>query len=615
MLKRLTCALYLGAAVSAYAQSTPNFTTGQIPTTAQWSSYFALKADVTNGKLNSPSFGGTPSCISSEQCIASTIISYAPSWAQSVERSVELRLTDQLSVMDFIPPGDANGSTDDTAYIQNAIYAVCAAPGGMAPWGSGGKVYFPPGAYVLSSVAFPCNGVSLVGSNNGNVNSGSLDYRGTVIKSTPNNAGTMFKSGMTTQDYGGGIHISNMAIDASNQVTGGHIFDYSWLQHSTIQDVSIYNAQNVFREEGGADNSIEDVSVLGFAGVGVEFFGSDATCGTGATATAALTSGMVSSIDVDTGGTYYATPPTVIISGGGGTGATATATVVGGAVTAITMTDEGTGYTSTPTVIILSSGLASCPTRADLLRLTRVNMNATLNGGPSPTATCYLWHDFAQSLDLTSTQCEDPEYGLNAYCSASEGNDGEACPAFGRFYDFEAENAYLAINASDIQDLETFGGYLLGQGAASPYVINIFSENFGGTASMGVLGPYAQSFRMHGGRVGNANGALANIGIADVVIQGAQWFSGGIGQWATRSYAPPNINFTATGSTTTPVRALVTGNIFCEASGQQPTNAYQGSVWLNTGVNYVKVFGNDYSMCATAPQDYSGSANNYLAAF
>ena len=60
----------------------------------------------------------------------------------------------------------------------------------------------------------------------------------------------------------------------------------------------------------------------------------------------------VKTITVDTGGTGYATLPTITISGGGGTNATAFATLTAGVVTAITVVDSGTGYTSVPTVTI-----------------------------------------------------------------------------------------------------------------------------------------------------------------------------------------------------------------------------------------------------------------------
>ena len=74
--------------------------------------------------------------------------------------------------------------------------------------------------------------------------------------------------------------------------------------------------------------------------------------GSGATATATITSGAVTSIAVNTGGTAYPSGTVVVISGGGGSGIRATATVTSGAVTSIAVNTGGTGYTSVPTVTI-----------------------------------------------------------------------------------------------------------------------------------------------------------------------------------------------------------------------------------------------------------------------
>src|ERR1700723_686104 len=41
----LLLACLLGTGISAFAQSSPNFTQGQVPTPAQWNGYFALKQD------------------------------------------------------------------------------------------------------------------------------------------------------------------------------------------------------------------------------------------------------------------------------------------------------------------------------------------------------------------------------------------------------------------------------------------------------------------------------------------------------------------------------------------------------------------------------------------
>ena len=77
--------------------------------------------------------------------------------------------------------------------------------------------------------------------------------------------------------------------------------------------------------------------------------------GYGASATATLSGGSVSSITVDEGGNSYLGPISVTFEGGGGTGAMATASIVDGSVTAINVTDGGTSYATVPTVV-LSSG-------------------------------------------------------------------------------------------------------------------------------------------------------------------------------------------------------------------------------------------------------------------
>ncbi len=78
----------------------------------------------------------------------------------------------------------------------------------------------------------------------------------------------------------------------------------------------------------------------------------------GATATANIANGRITSIVVTNGGSYT-TPPTIAITGGNGGGASASAvlTEVGnGRVDSISITNAGTGYTSIPTVVIAGGG-------------------------------------------------------------------------------------------------------------------------------------------------------------------------------------------------------------------------------------------------------------------
>jgi hypothetical protein len=69
-------------------------------------------------------------------------------------------------------------------------------------------------------------------------------------------------------------------------------------------------------------------------------------------ATAQMVSGFVVGATVTSGGSGYGSNVGVSIVGGGGSGATASATVSGGVVTKLTITDAGIGYTSTPTILI-----------------------------------------------------------------------------------------------------------------------------------------------------------------------------------------------------------------------------------------------------------------------
>ncbi|MXV35614.1 hypothetical protein GS535_03460 [Saccharibacter sp. EH611] len=429
-----------------------------------------------------------------------------------------------------------DGITDDTAAVQKAVYAVCEW-NGEHPVHSGGQILFPAGSYILSNIIIPCNGVRFLGVSNGNVNSGSNDYRGSVLISTQNNSGIMFKYTSTNQDYGTGISFEHFAIDATGMMPSSSnpdatIFDISWTQHSTIKDISIRNPYNIFREEGGAVNVIEDVNALGLRNIGIEFFGDSSQC----------------------------------------------------------------------------QSLASCSKRADLLRVSRVNMN----GAEGHTATCFSYHDFAQSLDIDHSVCESARFGINSYCNLSMGHNGEACPAFARFYDFEAEDCLTCINASDVQDWEIISSYLLGHGADSSHVAQFYNTNYGGVPSSTNNGSYAAAVRIHGGRFGNAGGSVISMGMTDFIIEGTQTFSSSLADTAHRIGAP-NIEVTSAGSTNIPQQGIIADNLLCVANGQQPLGLMEGGIWLDPGVNFIKVHDNVLVGCSgehNGINDFSGKPYN-----
>jgi subtilase family serine protease len=75
--------------------------------------------------------------------------------------------------------------------------------------------------------------------------------------------------------------------------------------------------------------------------------------GSGATATAVVSGGAVTSISITSGGSGYTQAPYVLINDGGAySRATATTTVSGGVVTSISVTSGGSGYSSAPTITI-----------------------------------------------------------------------------------------------------------------------------------------------------------------------------------------------------------------------------------------------------------------------
>ena len=79
--------------------------------------------------------------------------------------------------------------------------------------------------------------------------------------------------------------------------------------------------------------------------------------GSGAIATATVTGGVITSVTVTNGGLNYGTPPTVIVTGGGGNGAILSAVLNTNAnVTAINVINGGSGYTSAPTLSFVGGG-------------------------------------------------------------------------------------------------------------------------------------------------------------------------------------------------------------------------------------------------------------------
>lgn len=108
---------------------------------------------VTTNKLEDGAV--TDAKISNAAGISSSKLSYSLN-GSGIVRSVESRLSDAVSVMDFIPEGTDTSTVDCTQFIQNAIDYACTLPLRER------NVYFPPGNYLVTDT-IDCTNTRLPG--------------------------------------------------------------------------------------------------------------------------------------------------------------------------------------------------------------------------------------------------------------------------------------------------------------------------------------------------------------------------------------------------------------------------------------------------------------------
>jgi hypothetical protein len=123
--------------------------------------------------------------------------SFDPGWRGAVERPVEGRLADMVSILDFIPPAEhmpirARTSTTDLARYFNAAIAHIEAAGG-------GELYIPAGRYRCGSTIALCRKLRIRGASRGGAHI-QFTHRGTGV---PDGSG--FKS----------VHPSNASTPAN----------------------------------------------------------------------------------------------------------------------------------------------------------------------------------------------------------------------------------------------------------------------------------------------------------------------------------------------------------------------------------------------------------------
>ena len=135
----------------------------------------------------------------------------------------------------------------------------------------------------------------------------------------------------------------------------------------------------------GAVSSINVVNPgTGYASApGVYIFGGGGSGATAIATSTVLPAGLVTNLTLTNGGSNYFYPPTVSITGGGGSGAAATATINGN-IRSIQVTNSGSGYTIAPTVSFTGGGGSGAAANAYLAG--SVNSIALLNGGSGYTS-------------------------------------------------------------------------------------------------------------------------------------------------------------------------------------------------------------------------------------
>ena len=176
----------------------------------------------------------------------STNSTYTANSVNAVSRTVQNKLSDFVSVLDF--GADETGISDSALAFQQAA-------------NFSNFVYVPPGTYVLYSSISMTNGVNFVGAG-----------RGAVTILPTGNFDVFAWSGSAT---GGGI--SNMLIDGLG-MTGGNLISNIGQSRFLVQNMSLINGYNGIYIQDQTNTTINTVFINSLTGVyGVKNFGTNAS--------------------------------------------------------------------------------------------------------------------------------------------------------------------------------------------------------------------------------------------------------------------------------------------------------------------------------------------------
>ena len=208
----------------------------------------------------------------------------------------------------------------------------------------------------------------------GETGTGTLNVAGTgQLLFTGTAAGTGLSLGAATSGAGTGV---------INILPGGIVQTPQIIDHdanATTSSIVNFNGGTLRVTAGSASGA---TFMTGLTGAYVQSGGANIDTNGVATTIGqpllAPTGNGLATIPVSTGGSGYVGEPVVSITGGGGTGATARAIVSGGVVTGFVITNPGSGYTSAPTVALLGGGAISAAT-VGAATITPVTATGALN--------------------------------------------------------------------------------------------------------------------------------------------------------------------------------------------------------------------------------------------
>ena len=220
-------------------------------------------ADLANGITSADIVDGavTDADINSSAGVASSKLAFTQSGTGAVQRTVESKLQDVVSVKDFGAVGD--GVTDDTAAIQAAIDSL--SPQSLSVlYSKGGTVYFPSGQYRVTDTIYLTKGVRLQGTLSG------AGFSFSLTTAEPSPASTIVADFSSPDkiviDSVGHIVATGLRPSSTTTVTGGQIGgDQIYATHS----VGVHNLR-IIHKGGSATQPLTGIRLAGSPGFAVD---------------------------------------------------------------------------------------------------------------------------------------------------------------------------------------------------------------------------------------------------------------------------------------------------------------------------------------------------------